>query len=180
MEMKRLIFAALAASTVMVATPALAETVNFQGTRAVECSVTGYSGTINFGNLGRNGESAGVNDNDIALFCNRPFSASVKSANGYLKLTTTDTANDSNDESDLTSTANPQFAAGVDYQVTLPLFGTHNSSEIAANSVVNLGHYAAADYSGQSVSYDTVNSTKPLLGGFYSDTVTLTLTPQGV
>jgi hypothetical protein len=31
-----------------------------------------------------------------------------------------------------------------------------------------------------SATYDTIAGSKPLLGGTYSDTVTLTLTPQGV
>jgi spore coat protein U-like protein len=180
--MKRLIIAALAASTVAVATPAMAESVFFHGQRAVECSVTGYTGNVNFGNLGRNGEASPVTDNGINVFCNQPFKVSLTSQNGYLKLQTTNANNDSKSETDFTSKSNPQFDAGLDYGLVIPSLGAKGSQYLTAgvNVAGSLGVIPAIDFSGLSATYDTVNSSKPLLGGTYSDTVTLTLTPQGV
>jgi spore coat protein U-like protein len=181
--MKRLIIAALAASTVAVATPAMAESVFFHGQRAVECSVTGYTGNVNFGNLGRNGEASPVTDNGINVFCNQPFKVSLTSQNGYLKLQTTNANNDSFSENNFTSKHNSQFDAGLDYGIVIPgITGAQGSQYLPAgvNVAGSLGAIPAVNFSGLSATYDTVNSSKPLLGGTYSDTVTLTLTPQGV
>jgi len=167
----------------MFAMPAQAETVNFTGTRAVECAVTGYSGTINFGNLGRNGEASPVTDSGIDVFCNQPFKVALTSANGYLKLQTTNTANNSLSETNFTSQANPMFNAGLDYGLVIPgITGAQGSQYLPAGVDVagGLGVIPAVSFSGLSATYDTVDSDKPLLGGTYSDTVTLTLTPQGV
>jgi spore coat protein U-like protein len=181
--MKRLIIAALAASTVIVATPAMAESVTFKGNRAVECSVTGYSGTINFGNLGRNGEAAPVTDSGINVFCNQPFKASLISTNGYLKLQTTNPNNDSINETNFTSKGNGQFDAGLDYGLVIPGITKAQGSQYlpaGVNVAAGLGVIPAVNFSGLTATYGTVKSDKPLLGGTYSDTVTLTLTPQGV
>ena len=180
--MKRLVVIALAASAALSAAPAYAgsQSVHFVGNRAVECSVTGYSGTISFGNLGRNGQASPVTDGGISLFCNQPFHASVKSTNGYLKLQTANSANDSQSESIFTSQANPQFDAGLDYQAAISGIGTVNSGMATGGTDYNLGNHAAANLSGGTIQYTTINSDKPLLGGTYSDIVTLTLTPQGV
>jgi spore coat protein U-like protein len=181
--MKRLIIAALAASTVVFATPAMAESVTFNGTRAVECSVTGYSGTINFGNLGRKGEASPVTDSGINVFCNQPFKVSLVSTNGYLKLQTTNPNNDSVNETNFTSKGNSQFDAGLDYGLVIPgVTGAKGSQYLPAgvNVAGGLGPIPAVNLTGLTATYDTVESDKPLLGGTYSDTVTLTLTPQGV
>jgi hypothetical protein len=178
--MKRLFVIALGASTAMLAMPAQAETVTFNGNRAVECSINGYDTVVNFGALGRNGEASPVTDGGIGIFCNQPFKASIKSQNGYLRLVTAVDANNSNSETDLTSHANPQFAAGVNYGLVIPGVGTVGSQYATANTDYNLGSHAAANYSGLTATYDTINSAKPLLGGTYTDTVVLTLTPQGV
>lgn len=182
--MKKLIVMALAASTAgMFAVPAQAESVLFVGNRAVECSVTGYSGTVNFGALGRNGEASPVTDNGIDVFCNQPFKASLTSQNGYLKLQTTNTNNDSIAENNFTSSHNTMFDAGLDYGLVIPgITGPQGSQYLPAgvNVAAGLGVIPAVNFTGLTATYDTVNSAKPLLGGTYSDTVTLTLTPQGV
>ena len=186
--MKRLMIAALAASTIAVASPALAGTqsVTFNGTRAVECSVTGYSGSINFGALGRKGEASQVTDNGINVFCNQPFTASLVSTNGYLKLVTpNDPTNGSvnGDAGNFTSQKNPSFDAGLDYGLVIPgITGVQGSQYLKAGVDVagGLGVIPAVDFSGLTANYNTIKSDKPLLGGTYTDTVTLTLTPQGV
>jgi hypothetical protein len=180
--MKKLIVMALAASTAgLFAVPAQAETVTFNGNRPVECSVTGYDSVVNFNTLGRNGETSTYTDGGVGLFCNQPFHASVKSENGYLKLVTANDANDSVSETNLTSNANPQFAAGINYGLDFGgNIGVVGSQYAFANVDYNLGNHAAANITGQTVNYDTINSALPLLGGLYTDTVTLTLTPLGV
>jgi spore coat protein U-like protein len=181
--MKRLFVIAIAATTAMTAMPAYAGTqsVVFQGNRAVECSVTGYSGVINFGNLGRTGEASPVTDNGINVFCNRPYTASIKSDNGYLKLQDSHTANLPTDEGTLASPANPGFKAGLDYGLVIGglLNNTFSSKSAAAGVDYNLGSHSAVEINGASAIYDTFSGGNPLLGGNYKDTVTLTMTPQG-
>ena len=178
--MKRLIIAALAAST-FAATPAFAESVTFNGNRAVECSVTGYSGTINFGNLGRNGQASPVTDSGINVFCNQPFKAAISSTNGYLKLNGT-AGNVPTSEATLASPNNPGFNGGIDYGLVIGgvvnnLFSTKTAT---AGTVYTVGTLPAINIANTSATYDTIDSSNPLLGGTYSDTVTLTLTAQGV
>lgn len=177
--MKRLIIAAVAASTVVFATPALAETVHFSGKRAVECSITGADTTIRFGDLSNLGAATPQNTGNVTVFCNQPFKATVTSQNGYLKLQTTDHNNDSNSETDFTSHGNPQFAAGLNYGLVIPAAGTFGSQYLTAGTGVTTPQLPAVNITG-SASYDTIPGSKPLLGGTYSDTVTVTLATQGV
>jgi spore coat protein U-like protein len=175
---------ALAASTAgMFAVPAQAgdQSIVFQGNRAVECSVTGYSGVINFGALGRTGEASPVTDNGIDVFCNRPFTASIKSENGYLKLVDTHTNNLPTNEATLASPANPGFNAGLDYGLVLGgvLNNTFSSKSAAAGTTYPMGSHSAIEITDASAIYDTFSGGNPLLGGNYTDTVTLTMTPQG-
>jgi hypothetical protein len=180
--MKRLfVIAVLGAGTAMMAMPAQAETVNFQGSRAIECSITGYSSSVNFGNLDRTGVASPVTDNGIVFFCNQPFKASVKSDNGYLKLITGNSNNNSNSEADLTSQGNTLFNAGLNYSANFQDFGfTLNSTMATGGLAYNTPQLPAAYSSAFTVVYNTMPGSKPLLGGTYADTVTLTLTPQGV
>jgi hypothetical protein len=181
--MKRLFVIAIAATTAMTAMPAYAgdQSVVFQGNRAVECSVTGYSGVINFGNLGRTGEASPVTDNGINVFCNRPFTASIKSLNGYLKLQDSHTANLPTSETTLASPANPGFNAGLDYGLLIGgvLNNTFSSKTATAGTSYTVSNLPAVDIAGATATYDTFSGGNPLLGGNYSDTVTLTMTPQG-
>jgi spore coat protein U-like protein len=180
--MNRLFLIAVGGSA-LFAVPAQAAdtTVTFSGSRAVECSVTGYTSAINFGNLGRNGEASPVTDDGINVFCNQPFLASLTSQNGYLKLQTTNLANNSASETNFTSVANPQFDAGLDYGIVIPGISTPQGSQyLNASTPAAGGPIPAVNLSGLTATYNTVTADKPLLGGTYSDTVTLTLTPQGV
>jgi len=178
--MKRLMIAALAASTFGIAAPAMAQTVNFDGNRAVECAITGYNGTIHFGTLDRNGASTPQSTGNVTVFCNQPYKATITSTNGYLKLSTTNSANNSNSETDLTSHANPQFTAGLNYGLDIPGIGNGLGSQFLwANTPVTTPVIPATNISG-STTYSTVANSKPLLGGTYSDTVTITLQTQGV
>ena len=178
--MKRLMIAALAASTIAVASPALAQTVNFDGTRAVECSITGYNGTVHFGTLDRNGASSPQSTGNVTVFCNQPYKATIESTNGYLKLQTSNSANNSNSETDFTSHANPMFTAGLNYGLDIPGIGHGLGSQfLTASTPVTTPTIPATNISG-STTYSTVANSKPLLGGTYSDTVTITLATQGV
>jgi spore coat protein U-like protein len=179
--MKRLIIAALAASTVAVATPALAASVHFNGKVPVKCSISGETGTIQFGTLGTNGAASPVSTGTVTVFCNQPYTATISSANGYLKLKTSKTSNDSLTESNFTSRGNPQFDAGLDYGIVLPGIGTVGSQFITAgaNNGLTTPEIPATNVSG-SASYSTIPGQLPLLGGTYSDTVTVTLHTDGV
>jgi hypothetical protein len=179
--MKYLFSAALVASAAMVAMPAHAASVNFVGSRAVECSITGYNSQVNFGNLDEMGGASPVSTGNVSLYCNQPFTASVTSQNGYLKLVTTNPGNDSinGDGHVFTSQNNPQFAAGLEYGIVIPGAGTFGSQYLNAGTTYTTPTIPAVIANG-SANYDTVPGSLPLLGGTYRDTVTLTLTPKGV
>ncbi len=181
--MKRFLILALAAS----AAPAFAQVeeqaaTQFQGNRAVQCDLRGIAAQIDFGNLGRNGAAGPETDSNISIFCNQPFSASVQSINGYLKLNATNPLNLSTESTaNFESISNPGFAAGLDYTATIAALGVSAStSQINAGVDVTLGNSPALNQSGVSIRYDTVPGALPLLGGRYFDTLTLTLTTLGV
>ena len=182
--MKKLIaIAALAAAS---STPAMAQSsftgdVDFTGQVPVECTVTGLQDTILFGQLGRRGQASAQVDTGIDVFCNQPSEVTFESENGYLALQTTNNANDSISESNFESGANPGFDAGLDYTAEVVQFGIMgDSSQLTAGTPVAISPVPAINQNNLRLRYDTVNSNQPLLGGFYEDTLTITLTPQGV
>jgi spore coat protein U-like protein len=186
--MKRLLIVALAAT---VATPSFAQAVTeiqstqFQGNRAVECDLTGIAQQIDFGSLGRRGQAGARTDGNIDLFCNQPFSASLKSTSGYLRLNAANPLNLSSETTaNFESLANPGFAAGLDYEATVT-FGslsvTGDTSQIAAGvNTVLAPRVPAQNAQNASIRYVTKPGSLPLLGGDYFDTLTITLTTLGV
>ncbi|MCI1755625.1 MAG: hypothetical protein LKM31_07405 [Sphingobium sp.] len=186
--MKRLMMAFLLAG---VATPAFATdtsfapsgataSVQFKGTRAVQCEVKNYDAQIDFGALGINGAGSTVNDSGIDFFCNTIYDASVESTNGYLKLVSTNPNAQPVSQTNLAANGFSGFAAAIDYQVA-GIFGTANSAAISASVPVNLGtNLPPANITGASISYSTVTGSLPLLAGTYKDTLTLTITPQAL
>lgn len=187
--MKRIVLAALAASTVF-ATPAFAAgttaeaSTAFTGDRAVVCNLTGVAATIDFGDLGNKGAAPAQTNNGIDLFCNQPFSVTLTSQNGYLKLHTTNGANNAIGEAGpFESAANPGFAAGLDYSATAILGSTSvtgDSSQITGATPTFIGNSPALNVHNAKVRYDTIAGSLPLLGGIYQDTLTITLTTLGV
>ena len=182
--MKKIIaIAALAAAS---ATPAMAQSsftgsVDFTGTVPVECTVTGLQDTILFGQMGRRGQASSQVDSGIDVFCNQPSEVTFESENGYLALQTTNNANDSISETNFESAANPGFDAGLDYTTEVVQFGiTGDSSQLQAATPVAVSPVPAINQNNLRLRYDTINASQPLLGGFYEDTLTITLTPQGV
>ena len=182
--MKKLIaIAALAAAS---STPAMAQssfngTVDFTGERAVECTVTGLQNDVVFGPLGRRGQASAVVNTGIDVFCNQPSKVTFESENGYMALKTNNDANDSKSETDFESGANPGFDAGLDYEATLVQYNvTGDSSQLTAMTPVDIAPVPALNQNNLRIRYDTKNSNQPLLGGSYEDTLTITLTPQGV
>ena len=185
--MKKII--AIAALAVASATPAMAQSsmagftgsVDFTGEVPVECNVTGLQDTILFGQLGRRGQASAQVDTGIDVFCNQPSEVTFESENGYLALQTTNNANDSISESNFESGANPGFDAGLDYTAEVVQFGIMgDSSQLTAGTPVAVSPVPAINQNNLRLRYDTVNSGQPLLGGIYEDTLTITLTPQGV
>ena len=186
--MKKIIaIAALAAAS---ASPAMAQSssmagfngsVDFTGQVPVECTVTGLQDTILFGTLGRRGQAAAQVNAGVDVFCNQPSEVTFESENGYLALQTTNNANDSVSETNFESGANPGFDAGLDYTAEVVQFGIMgDSSQLTAGTPQSISPVPAINQNNLRLRYDTVNSGQPLLGGFYEDTLTITLTPQGV
>lgn len=182
--MNRFIIAALAVAA--TATPAFAAntttsngaSVAFEATRVIKCQVANYENTINFGALGNLGGGGTANDpGGVDLFCNTPFDASVKSQNGFLRLSTLNVNAIPTSQSNLEASGYTGFAAAVDYSITTPI-GSANSTAIGANSSVSLGtNLAPINQNNVPISYATIAGTLPLLAGTYQDTVTLTVTP---
>ena len=182
--MKKIIaIAALAAAS---STPAMAQssfsgTVDFTGERAIECTVTGLQNDVVFGPLGRRGQTSAVVDTGIDVFCNQPSKVTFMSENGYMALKTNNDANDSKSETDFESFANDGFDAGLDYEATVVQYNvTGDSSQLTAMTPVDIAPVPALNQNNLRIRYDTKTSNLPLLGGSYEDTLTITLTPQGV
>ena len=156
--------------------------LDFTGERACECEVDLGQNAVLFGDLGRNGE-ADVQSISADVFCNQPSEVSFVSENGFLLLQATNPLNEPSDASEVdhTSQANPGFSAGLDYSASIPSFGlSADSTQILGDTPTSVGVIPAQDQTGVSVEFDTIAESQPLLGGDYEDTLTVTLTPQGV
>jgi hypothetical protein len=151
--------------------------VVFDGNRAQVCEVRNYENTVTFGALDNFGAGGSTTDS-LEIFCNTKFAASIKSTNGLLELSSGDPGATANQ--DTTAAGYAGFASGVDYEVdfTVGSFsGTANTTLIGRNSAISLGVQNPINVPG-SVTYTTTAGTLPLLAGNYSDTLTLTMTPQ--
>jgi spore coat protein U-like protein len=169
------------ATSAFAAGPVIDESVDFTGQRAVECSIANFQDTVLFGALGRRGQAAQQSDTGIDVFCNQPSTVSFESENGYLALQTVNNANDSISESDFTSAANPGFSAGLDYTASIPAFGiSGDTSDLDAGVAVTYSPVPALNLNNIRINYDTIAENQPLLGGLYEDTLSITLTPNGV
>lgn len=179
--MKRIL---IATAMVAAATPAIAAetttvngaTVAFSGNRATVCEVRDYENTVQFGALGEFGAATPVTDT-ASIYCNVKFNASIASQNGYLRLVTNDAGATPLSQSNTTATAYQQFASALDYGVAVQGLGSANTAAIGASSQVGLGSNLPPISASAQLTYSTVTSAKPLLGGNYADSVTLTLTP---
>jgi len=179
--MKKLVVAVAASG--LFATPAMAqvtETIDVDAEVTVVCEVSDLNTVVNFGELGRRGQAPRVRNGGVDAFCNQPSTVSLTSTNGFLKLNS-NTASTS-DEQDFLSDANGglgQFAAGLDYQATV--FGlTGDTSDLTANTAVTFGAVPPLNLRNVAIIYDTIAGPLPLIGGDYSDTLLISLTPNGV
>jgi hypothetical protein len=151
--------------------------VVFDGNRAQVCEVRNYENTVTFGALDNLGAGGSTTDT-LDIFCNTKFAASIKSTNGLLELSSGDPFATANQ--DTTAAGYTGFASGVNYEVdfTIGLFsGVADTSQIGRNSAIQLGVQNPINLPG-SVTYTTLPGTLPLLAGDYTDTLTLTMTPQ--
>jgi len=180
--MKRIL---IATALVAAATPAMAAettTVNgavvaFSGNRATVCQIENYENNVQFGALGEFGAATPVTDT-ASIYCNVKFNASIASQNGFLRLNTLDGQANPTSQSDTTATGYTQFASALDYGVTVQGLGSANTTALPGNnSPVSLGNNLPPISASAQLTYSTATSAKPLLGGNYNDTVTLTLTP---
>lgn len=122
------------------------------------------------------GDGDAVQDT-VDLFCNVRYTASVSSANGFLKLDTNVGDAQPTGQGDLTAVGYSGFAAAVNYQIQTDI-GTANTTLIGSNTPVPLGGLNDPINLQTTITYDTIAGSKPLLGGSYEDTVTLSITPQ--
>ena len=114
------------------------------------------------------------------VICNTRSIVSYKSDNGYLKLITTDTANDSYSEGELYSVANPTFDAGLDYVIDLDgVFPISTDILPAGSDTVVSGNAPAINATGRTMNFTPVMGQQ-LLGGVYADVFTVTVTALGV
>lgn len=170
---------------VALATPAMAAetttvngaTVAFSGNRATVCEIRNYESNVQFGALGEFGAATPVNDT-ASIYCNVRFNASIQSQNGFLRLVTSVADATPTSQSDTTAQGYSQFASALDYGVSVTGLGSRNSTQIGASSSATLGSNLDPIDFQSTLTYSTIASAKPLLGGNYADTVTLTLTPQ--
>jgi len=174
----------IAAMAAMTATPAMAQvtspTVDLSGTVAVECTVDNIDSAIGFGTLGRRGQASVVSDTGVDVFCNQPSTVTLTSLNGGLVLDSSSIS--PTNETTWDASGNPGFAAGLDYTLTVPRFGTPpiSTAFLPEATPVDVVVVPALNESNFRINYDTVNSTDPLIGGNYTDTLTIALTPNGV
>lgn len=179
--MKRIL---IATAMIAAATPAMAAetttengaTVAFSGNRATVCEIRNYENNVQFGALGEFGAATPVTDT-ASIYCNVKFNASIASQNGFLRLNTTDSQATPTSQSDTTAQGYSQFASALDYGVSVQNLGSANTTSIGNSSPVSLGNNLPPISASAQLTYSTVISAKPLLGGTYNDTVTLTLTP---
>ncbi len=114
------------------------------------------------------------------IICNTRSSVSYESDNGYLKLITTDPANDSVSETNLASGANSTFDAGLDYVVDLDgTFPISTATLPASVDTVVSPNAPAINATGRTMNFTPVFGQQ-LLGGTYTDVFTVTVTPSGV
>jgi hypothetical protein len=188
--MKKIMIAALA--SMACATPAFANStsstsdITIGANVQVQCSITGLPAAVTFGNLTNTGASGVVTKTGIAVFCNQSSTVSATSDDGYLKAVVNNPANDSIDEDDFTSGANPGFAAGVDYRVTVPSFAPYggpysaDTSDLDADVPETLSNVPALNNPNVTLQFQTIEGTLPLLGTNYSDKLTISITATGV
>lgn len=121
-----------------------------------------------------------VSSTTFDVDCNTPSDVSYTSRDGYLKLITTNPANDSVSETDLSSAASPNFDAGVDYIIDIRGFLPINTSALTANtaSIIN-ANAGATTQTGVTMNFTPV-AGQPLLGGTYADLFTVTVTPLAI
>lgn len=182
--MKKLLL--VAATAGLMAAPAIANAaggdVIFQGERAIVCDVTNLAPSVDFGNLGNKGQAVVQTMAGVGLFCNQPSDVTFESERGYLALIVTDANNASVSESDFTSINNPGFDAGLDYKAWIPSVGGigADTSLLTAGVPSPALGIPAQNVNSANLKFDTINSANPLLGGTYTDKITVTITPTGV
>ncbi len=181
--MKKLLMAAgVAAAALALAAPANAETVNLSGSVSQICNVTPGTTNVNFGNLGAQGVESPISFN-YTLHCNVNWDAALSSLNGRLE-----------NQNVVSGTIGPETGAGahayngssdffaaLDYTIDPSFSSAISSASFNAGSVFSATGLPPTN-TAYSLQFDTVELTgaQELVAGSYSDTITLTITPQGL
>jgi hypothetical protein len=185
--MKKIMIAALA--SMACATPAFANStdeIDLGANVPVECYIDNLPSDVTFGDLGRKGAAPAVVTTGIAVFCNQGSKVEIESDEGYLKAVVNNPANASISETNFTSGANPGFAAGLDYEITVPNFANYggpysaDTSALTAGTPVMLSPIPALNDPNVTLRFKTVPGSLPLLGTTYNDELTITITATGV
>ncbi|NNF00981.1 MAG: hypothetical protein HKN25_18335 [Pyrinomonadaceae bacterium] len=180
MKKLSLILAATALSAVPAFATGSSDDVAATANAPVVCSVTGISTSVDFGTLGAMGEATPIQNTGVDLFCNQPANLSFTSLNGYMPVAGDPSVLPVDETVSLESATNPGFDAGVDYK--FKLVGESlgwSTTYMAAGDAVNFA-LPATNKTGITLEYNTKVSTRPILGGSYSDTMTVAITPVGL
>lgn len=159
--------------------------VNVDAERECVCELTGFGADnisfINFDEMEKFGEADEQQLTDLGLFCNLPSDVTFESLNGFLRLNTSDPAYTAvdGDNSDFSTSAAANFAAGLDYSASIASFGVANdTTALDAGVPVSIGTIPPQDVSGVQVDFNTIAGSLPLIAGDYSDTLVVSITPQ--
>jgi hypothetical protein len=187
--MKRLILAA--AATAALSTPAFAQTsstdeIDLGANVPIECYIDGLPTNVSFGNLSRTGQAPAVVFTGIEVFCNQRSTVTATSDEGYLEANVNNPANAAISETNFQSQANPGFAAGLDYSVTVPNFAGYggpfsaDTSVLTAGVPASLSNLPALNDPSVNLRFRTIPGSLPLLGTTYNDELTITIQATGV
>lgn len=181
--MKKILLAAGAAVAAFAfASPASAESVNLSGTVNQVCHVTPGNTNVNFGTLNAQGEENPIALN-YAFYCNVRWDASVSSTNGRLLNISAPPGSVGPETGPGAHSYNGSetFFAALDYTVDIGPGWLINSASFDGGDSASVTEQdpAAGNFS---LVFDTVELTgdQQLVAGSYKDTITLTITPQGL
>ncbi|MCR6644421.1 MAG: hypothetical protein NVV62_07845 [Terricaulis sp.] len=172
---KALLIAASAFAALALSGPVSAETVDIGGTVPTQCAIDPGSSSIDFGTLSNNGAAA-QQSNNYDLYCNVPFTLSIKSLHGRLIHSTANPALIGPEPGPGNYDGSSDFFAALDYTID-----GISTADLDANVDFLIPIVSPPASNSASLTFETVPlASGNLVAGNYEDTFTLTLTPQGL